>query len=211
MNAFIAWWRAFWFRRKFDRCGAGCRFLGKYVEVKGHVELGDKCAIGQNVVLRTHKNGRLVFGNEVEICDNVIIQCNDTLEVGDGARIGEFCVIRDSHHVVYGTELHWRISPHNTAPIHIGPGSYIGAHAYLGPGIRVGEGAVIAPGSVLTRSTGPYEVWAGRPARRIADARTGEITTRLRQHVDLISMFGFALPEEPEAAASAEDAGNAGG
>ncbi|WPU08581.1 hypothetical protein [Pseudarthrobacter oxydans] len=58
-------------------------------------------------------------------------------------------------------------------------GVEIGDHAVLCPGskilaptgelLRVGAGTVIAANSVLTRSTGQWEVWAGSPARKISD------------------------------------------
>ena len=33
------------------------------------------------------------------------------------------------------------------------------------------DGAVIGAGAVLTRNPGPYEIWAGIPARKIADRK----------------------------------------
>jgi serine O-acetyltransferase len=51
-------------------------------------------------------------------------------------------------------------------------------HAILGAGcillnkgrepLVVGEGSVIGAGAVLTRSTGPWEIWAGNPARQVS-------------------------------------------
>jgi len=39
-----------------------------------------------------------------------------------------------------------------------------------GPGVtRVAEGTVLGAGSVLLRSTGPWEIWAGSPARKVGD------------------------------------------
>lgn len=36
---------------------------------------------------------------------------------------------------------------------------------------RIGKGAVIGAGSVLTKSVGDYEIWAGNPARQIGIRR----------------------------------------
>lgn len=45
-----------------------------------------------------------------------------------------------------------------------------GAKLLCGEGtLRIGQGTVVAANAVLTRSTGEYEVWAGVPARKIAD------------------------------------------
>lgn len=34
-------------------------------------------------------------------------------------------------------------------------------------GVTIGDGAVIGAGSVVTKDVGPYEIWAGNPARFI--------------------------------------------
>lgn len=45
-----------------------------------------------------------------------------------------------------------------------------GTKILAGPGVlRVGDGTILGADSVLTKSTGEWEVWAGNPARRIAD------------------------------------------
>lgn len=36
-------------------------------------------------------------------------------------------------------------------------------------GIRVGRGTIVGANAVLTKSTGPNEIWAGAPARKIRD------------------------------------------
>lgn len=35
------------------------------------------------------------------------------------------------------------------------------------PGVRIADGAVIGARSVVTKNIGPYEIWAGNPARFI--------------------------------------------
>jgi serine O-acetyltransferase len=57
------------------------------------------------------------------------------------------------------------------------PGIAVGDHAVLCPGakllgsfdapLKVGEGTVIGANAVLTQSTGPWEIWAGAPARKV--------------------------------------------
>lgn len=37
--------------------------------------------------------------------------------------------------------------------------------------LTVAEGTVVGANSVLTRSTGPWEIWAGVPARKVGDRR----------------------------------------
>lgn len=49
----------------------------------------------------------------------------------------------------------------------IGSDVWIGRGAMIKAGVSVGHGAVIGMGSVLTKDVGPYEVWAGNPAKMV--------------------------------------------
>ena len=49
----------------------------------------------------------------------------------------------------------------------IGNDVCIGYGAMLRAGVRIADGAMIGMGSVVTKDVGPYEIWAGNPARMI--------------------------------------------
>lgn len=49
----------------------------------------------------------------------------------------------------------------------IGDDVWIGCNVVIRRGVTVHRGAVIGAGSVVTRDVGPYEIWAGVPARKI--------------------------------------------
>ena len=49
----------------------------------------------------------------------------------------------------------------------IGNDVWIGATCLIKSGVQISDGAVIGMGSVVTKSIGPYEIWAGNPARLI--------------------------------------------
>ena len=44
---------------------------------------------------------------------------------------------------------------------------WIGENCLIKSGVRVSNGSIIGMGSVLTKDTGPYEIWAGNPAKKI--------------------------------------------
>lgn len=44
---------------------------------------------------------------------------------------------------------------------------WIGDHVLIKSGVTIGNGAVIGMGSIVTKNVGPYEIWAGNPARLI--------------------------------------------
>lgn len=49
----------------------------------------------------------------------------------------------------------------------IGNDVWIGNRVMIKSGITVGDGAIVGMGSIVTKDIGPYEIWAGNPARFI--------------------------------------------
>jgi tetrahydrodipicolinate N-succinyltransferase len=92
---------------------------------------------------------------------------------------------------VIGTDEHWRLTPYVAEPIVIGDACLITSRAYIGPGVAIGDGAVIAPNSYVVRDVGPYEVWAGNPARKIAHRTQGVPDVLRKQFQDLAEKFGI--------------------
>jgi len=195
------WWRSLRNRRFFDAAGEGCQLDGRCWEVKGHVTLGSHCVLRNNLVFRTHKEGRILIGDGVELADYVLLMANQLVEVGANSYIGPHCVLRDTNHSFRGSDLHWRLLPHQTDPIRIGSNCYLGARSYIMPGVTVGDGAVVGPASIVTKSVGPCEVWAGSPVARMVAHRTDPSKRSMRKRdLGLISMFGFEAADAEEEA-----------
>lgn len=53
------------------------------------------------------------------------------------------------------------------ARTNIGDHVHIGERVLVKGGVAIAEGAVIESGAVVTKNVGPYEIWAGNPARCI--------------------------------------------
>lgn len=49
----------------------------------------------------------------------------------------------------------------------IGNDVWIGNRVMIKAGVTIGDGAVVGMGSIVTKDIGPYEIWAGNPARMI--------------------------------------------
>ena len=194
------WWKGWRNRRFFDAVGPECRIEGYCLEVKGHVRLGARCVVRNNVVFRTHKRGRIDIGDGVEIGDYALLLANDCIEIGNDTYIGPHCALRDTNHSFRGSDLHWRLLPHQTAPIRIGSNCYVGARSYIMPGVSIGDGAVIGPASIVTKDVGPCEMWAGSPvARMVAHRLDASKTSGRKLDLALISMFGFEADPGGEA------------
>lgn len=72
--------------------------------------------------------------------------------------------------------------PYNpTINTNIGSDVWIADNAMIKAGVSIGNGAVIGMGSVVTKDVGPYEVWAGNPARCIRKRFDDKTIAKLEQ------------------------------
>ena len=63
----------------------------------------------------------------------------------------------------------------------IGSDVWIGNRVMIKAGVTIGDGAVIGMGSIVTKDVGPYEIWAGNPARLIRKRFDDETIARLQE------------------------------
>ncbi len=192
MRNLVRRYRTWKHRRKFVTAGQGCRFHGKNLLIDGHVELGERVKIRDNVIMRTHKDGRIYIGDRTGISFYCLFEATTTIVVGKYTGFAEFSVVRDTNHLVYGTAEHWRLTPHIAEPIVIGHCVMIASRCYIGPGVAIGDGAVIAPNSLVMKDVGPLEVWGGNPARKMGHRVKGPIAAAMqRKYGGLIETFGI--------------------
>ena len=102
-------------------------------------------------------------------------------QIGNFCSISSFCMIGGAGHPVdfastspvflvgrnaMGTHFA-EIAYEPYEKIVIGNDVWIGTHCLIKSGVTIGDGAVVGMGSVVTKDIGPYEIWAGNPARLI--------------------------------------------
>lgn len=101
-----------------------------------------------------------------------ILDCTGSIQIGPWCNIGPRTRIYTHDTIHYGTE------PLALLEEEIGvlwQDKYIGADVWIHDGsivlyqvTHIPDGVVLGAGSVLTKNPGPYEVWAGVPAAKIA-------------------------------------------
>lgn len=121
------------------------------------------------------RRGELTIGDGCGLSNTTIV-CLRGVTILPGTFVGGGCEI-------YDTDFH-QLDPEDrllgrgevpAAPVRIGPNAFVGGFCIILKGVTIGEGAIIGAGSVVTRPVGPYEIWAGAPARFIRKlARTGD-------------------------------------
>ena len=93
-----------------------------------------------------------------------VINCTNSICIGEDCAISERVVIRDSN-VHKLLDEGYSVS----APIEIGDHVWIGMNATILPGVTIGDGAVIAAGAVVSQDVPPKALAAGVPARVIRE------------------------------------------
>lgn len=78
--------------------------------------------------------------------------------------------------------------------VRIGNDVWIGSHVLIKSGVTISDGAVIGMGSVVTHDVGPYEIWAGNPARLIRK-RFEETVTQDMQRISWWNLDDKQLKE----------------
>lgn len=87
---------------------------------------------------------------------------NAVIEIGSRCDVGPSCLFVVGTHAL-GTKAR-RAGRGQSAPIHVGSGSWIGAHSTFIAGASVGQGCVVAAGSVVTGTFPDSVLIGGVPA-----------------------------------------------
>lgn len=119
-----------------------------------HCKVGENCNFNANVLIE----------NDVVIGNNVTLK--------SGVQIWDGITIEDD--VFVGPNASFANNPHARSKKYIEPvrtllkkGCSIGSNATILCGVTVGEYSFIGAGAVLTKSTEPYTLWVGNPAKQV--------------------------------------------
>jgi acetyltransferase-like isoleucine patch superfamily enzyme len=138
--------------------------------------LGSRIEFGTIIALGDEHNGygTLAVGRGTWIgpYNNLRISGGTSVRIGEGCLVSQFCSIVSANHSIARSQ---RIAEAKGATdrvdVTIGDDVWIGAGAVILPGVTLSNGAVIGAGSIVNRSVGEYEIWAGNPAARVGERR----------------------------------------
>ena len=156
------------------KVGARTRLPKIYVTWPHQVSLGKDCTLEHGCYFKfdgIYRPGPLlVFGDNVFIGVGCEFNIRTRLEVGANCLIASRCYFVDHDHgfstraIPIGKQIDGI-----EAPIILEQDVWLGANVVVLKGVRIGQGAIIAAGSVVNKSIGAFEVWAGVPARKLYD------------------------------------------
>jgi acetyltransferase-like isoleucine patch superfamily enzyme len=126
----------------------------------GTVMMGTPKLSGSGAVLDRLSVGEAVFVNIGAIWD-----LSDEIHIGDRVSIGQGVGLLTSSHEI-GSH-HRRADEVSSGPIHIGPGTWLGAFSTILPDVTIGAGALVAANSLVRADVAPNTLVGGVPARFI--------------------------------------------
>jgi len=131
-----------------------------------NIYIGDNSQIGPHSLFWTTR-AKIKIGKYVLFGPNVTIITGDHRSDITGKHIAE---VRDDEKL-----------PEHDADVVIEDGVWIASNVTILKGVTICEGCIIAAGSVVTKSTEPYGIYGGVPARRIKERFTPE---QLNEHIE---------------------------
>ncbi|MGP3939444.1 acyltransferase [Streptomyces sp. 6N106] len=162
---------------RFGRIGVGTRLAFPQGTLFGEpwIELGEHCVIGEQVTLTAGMmpgvdlgpDPVLRIGNGVVLGRGSHVIASVPVEFGDDVFCGPYVYVTSDNHSYDDPEQPIGRQWPRSAPVHIGPGSWLGAGAVILPGARLGRNVVVAAGAVVRGEVPDHAVVAGAPARII--------------------------------------------
>ena len=136
------------------------------------VKFGNNCIIESDSYFKY--DGIWEDGPSICIDDGTFIGTCCEFNIRASINIGENCLIASGckfidhdHGILPHALINSQIGPES--PIVIEANVWLGANVIVLKGVCIGSGAVVAAGAVVTKSIPSNEIWAGVPARRIAN------------------------------------------
>ena len=129
------------------------------------ISLGHNLYIGHGAILKGYHNSRMEIGDNSWIGQQVFIHSGGGVTIGKSVGVGPAVKILTSRHAEEGIEIPILLSRIEVLPVVIEDDCDLGVGSIILPGVTLGRGTQVGAGAVVTRSTPPWSVVAGVPAR----------------------------------------------
>jgi galactoside O-acetyltransferase len=157
-------------RWRFRRCGSGLKLrMSTTILGHGNIAIGNRFVSMGNLYLYALDAGELEIGDDCDVNTNVQFGASSgRLIIGNNVMIGPNVVVRVSNHGMARDKPMIAQLPQRGEVI-IEDDVWIGSNAVITPDVRVAKGTIVGAGAVVTRSTEPYSIVAGVPAKKIGE------------------------------------------
>ena len=134
----------------------------------GKISIGSSCYVAKGAQLLTH-SGNIIIGNNTTINPMTLLYGEGGLIIGNGVRIAGHCTIVPANHIFADKDIPIYKQGSSRKGIIIEDDVWIGSGARILDGTKISKGCVIGANAVVTKSTEPYGIYVGAPAKRIKE------------------------------------------
>jgi carbonic anhydrase/acetyltransferase-like protein (isoleucine patch superfamily) len=130
--------------------------------------VGDGVSLGTGVIISVSRGARLHLGDHVRINHYAVLAAEESIVLGAGSGVAEHSSVRDhDHDVTPGPApwAGWAAAPVVSAPIVLGPDTWVCRGSAVLRGSRIGAGAIIGANAVVRGEIPANAVAVGIPAR----------------------------------------------
>jgi len=137
---------------------------------EGKIKIGNNSKIYENCLIDAGKS-ELIIGNNVKIHRLVTLSAGkySKLIIGNNVLIAEKTSIFASNHQFREKDILINQRGIVSKGIVIEDDVWIGVNCIILDGVKIAKGCVIGGGSVVTKSTEPYGIYVGNPAKKIGE------------------------------------------
>jgi len=132
----------------------------------GTISIGARTFVDRGVILRP-LGGSIEIGCDCTVNAYSVLYGGGGLKIGNNVRIAAHTVIVPSNHIFNDPAIPIKEQGLSLKGIIIEDDVWIGAGARILDGVKISEGTVVGAGAVVTKTTEPYSVSAGVPAKKI--------------------------------------------
>lgn len=162
---------SFVMRHRFRRCGRRLRIrVTSTILSPGRIVIGDGFTSMGHLYLYANDGGSIEIGNDCNVNTNVQIGAGaGKIVIGNYVLIASNVVLRAANHGTKRGPVPMRHQATVGGEIIIGDDVWLGSNCVVTSGVTIATGTVVGAGAVVTRSTEPYSIVGGVPARKIGE------------------------------------------
>lgn len=132
----------------------------------GKINVGDNCVFRSGCKLLTY-GGNITLGHDCSVNPYTVLYGQGNLIIGNYVRIAAQCIFIPSNHQFNDPDIPIMQQPLSKKGIVVEDDVWIGCGVQVLDGVTIAKGCVIGAGSVVTKSTEPYGIYVGVPAKLI--------------------------------------------
>lgn len=134
---------------------------------RGKIVIGPRTSIDRGVILRAY-GGSIIVGSDCSINAYSVVYGDGGLVIGNGVRVAAHTVIVPSNHIFSDPHEFIFNQGESRIGITIEDDVWLGAGVKVLDGVSIKKGTVVGAGSVVTKSTEPFDIFVGVPAKKIS-------------------------------------------